>query len=272
MKRVLEERVALVTGAGSGIGRIIAQTLAKAGSIVMVNDIIESLGKEVLSEIKKEGGQGYFIKADVSDAIQVKKMFEETEKTFGKIDVLVNNAGVPGAFSLITDMSDEVWHKTISVHLTGTFYCMREAARLMKVEGFGRILNMASIAGILGTVGSAEYGAAKAGVINLTRTAAKELGPYNITVNAIAPGMVATPTNLRLKNKGSRFIETAIEGTPTGRMTTPEEIAEIVLFLSSSAAANINGQVITMDGGVGITISMDRYMSDYLSQKGSRVV
>jgi 3-oxoacyl-[acyl-carrier protein] reductase len=121
-------------------------------------------------------------------------------------------------------------------------------------------------------VGSAEYGAAKAGVINLTRTAAKELGPYNITVNAIAPGMVATPTNLRLKNKGSRFIETAIEGTPTGRMTTPEEIAEIVLFLSSSAAANINGQVITMDGGYGITISMDRYMSDYLSQKGSRVV
>jgi len=244
--------------------------LAGAGNTVVVNDIIEAAGEQTLSEIEKGGGQGLYIKADVSNATEVKQMFEKTKKRFGRLDILVNNAGVPGAFSLIADMPDETWHKTISIHLTGTFYCMREAARLMRAGGSGRIINMASIAGILGTVGSGEYAAAKAGVISLTRTAAKELGSYHITVNAIAPGMVGTPTNLKLKEKGSPFIETAIEGTPTGRMTTPEEIAETVLFLSSSTAGNITGQVICVDGGAHINIGMDRFMGDYLSRKTSQ--
>lgn len=265
-------KVALVTGSGSGIGRAIAVAFAKAGNTVVVNDVVQEGGEEVLWEIERNGGKGLFILADVSDRLQVKRMFKEAEERFGRVDVLVNNAGVPGAFSLIADMPDETWHKTISVHLNGTFYCMREAARVMMLKRFGRIISMASIAGLLGTVGSAEYGAAKAGIINLTKTAAKELGSYNITVNAIAPGMVATPINLRLKDKGSPFIEAATKGTPTARMTDPEEIAELVLFLSSSAAGNINGEVIRVDGGAGTEISVDRFMHDFLSTKSPTVM
>jgi 3-oxoacyl-[acyl-carrier protein] reductase len=265
------DRVTIITGSGSGIGRAIALRFAKTEYAVVVNDIVQAAGEQVISEIERGGGKGIFVLADVSDVTQVRRMFEETKKTFGRVDILVNNAGVPGAFSFIADMPDETWHNTLSVHLNGTFYCLREAAKLMMTAGFGRIVNIASIAGIIGTVGSAEYGAAKAGIINLTRTAAKELGPYNITVNAIAPGMVATPTNLKLKEKGSPFIEIAEKGTPTGRMTSPEEIAEIVFFLSSPMAGNINGQVICADGGAEISISMDRFMGDYLSSKSPTV-
>ncbi|OGP78125.1 MAG: hypothetical protein A2V86_02990 [Deltaproteobacteria bacterium RBG_16_49_23] len=268
-QRKMDDKVALITGSGSGIGRAIALKFAKTGYAVIVNDIVQAAGESVLLEIQRDGGKGQFVLADVSDVAQVRMMFKETKKTFGRVDILVNNAGVPGAFSLIVDMPDETWQKTMSVHLNGTFYCLREAAKSMMTTGFGRIVNITSIAGILGTVGSGEYGAAKAGIINLTRTAAKELGPYNITVNAIAPGMVGTPTNLKLKEKGSPFIEIAEKGTPTGRMTSPEEIAEIVFFLSSEAAGNINGQAIRLDGGAAIDISMDQFMRDFLSKKSS---
>lgn len=261
--------VAMVTGGGSGIGKAVALTLAREGYTLVLNDVVSKAGEEVFQEIERAGGKALFIPADVSDVDQVRRMFEEVKRNLGRIDVLVNNAGVPGAFSLIVDMPDETWHKTIAVHLNGTFYCLREAARSMLVSGYGRIINIASIAGIMGTPGSGEYGAAKAGIINLTKTAAKELGPYNITVNAIAPGMVGTPTNLRLQEKGSPFIQTAIEGTPTGRMTTPEEIAEVVVFLSSSAAGNINGQVICIDGGAEMSISMDRFMLGFLAKKSA---
>jgi 3-oxoacyl-[acyl-carrier protein] reductase len=263
----MDVKVALITGSGSGIGRATALKFARAGYAVVINDVVQAAGEDVLSEIEREKGTGLFVLADVSDVTQVRRMFEETEKRLGRVDILVNNAGVPGAFSLIVDMFDETWQKTISVHLTGTFYCLREAAKLMMTAGFGRIVNIASIAGISGTVGSGEYGAAKAGMINLTKTAAKELGPYNITVNAIAPGMVGTVTNLKLKGKGSPFIEIAEKGTPTGRMTRPEEIAEVVFFLSSEAAGNINGQVIRLDGGATIEMGMDQFMREFLMKK-----
>ena len=263
----MDVKVVLITGSGSGIGRTMAITFARAGYAVVVNDIGEDAGRQVLSEIQEKGGRALFARADVSDPAQVKGIFREVEEKYGRLDVLANNAGVPGPFSLIVDMADDTWHKTLSVHLTGTFYCLREAARRMIPRRSGRIINMASIAGILGTVGSAEYAAAKAGVINLTRTAAKELGAYQITVNAIAPGMVGTPTNLKLKEKGSPFIETAERGTPTHRITRPEEIAEMALFLSSEAAGNINGQVIRMDGGAALDIGMDQFMRDFLSKK-----
>ena len=261
--------VAMVTGAGSGIGKAVARSLAREGCALVLNDVVPKAGEQTLQEIQGAGGQAMFLQADVSEVTQVRRMFEEARRHLGRIDVLVNNAGVPGAFSLLVDMPDETWHRTMTVHLSGTFYCLREAARLMLTSGFGRIINIASIAGIMGTPGSGEYGAAKAGIINLTKTAAKELGPYNITVNAIAPGMVGTPTNLKLQEKGSPFIQTAIEGTPTGRMTTPEEIAELIVFLSSSGAGNINGQVICVDGGAEMSISMDRFMLGSLAKKSA---
>jgi 3-oxoacyl-[acyl-carrier protein] reductase len=268
-KEMKTNSVAMVTGAGSGIGKAVAMTLARAGYALVLNDVVQKAGEQTLQEIQGAGGKALFLQADVSDVTQVRRMFEEAKRQFDRIDVLVNNAGVPGAFSLLVDMPDETWHKTITVHLNGTFYCLREAARLMLASGFGRIVNIASIAGIMGTPGSGEYGAAKAGIINLTKTAAKELGPYNITVNAIAPGMVGTPTNLKLKEKGSPFIQTAIEGTPTGRMTTPEEIADLIVFLSSAGAGNINGQVICVDGGAEMSISMDRFMIGFLAKKSA---
>ena len=261
--------VAMVTGGGSGIGKAVAMTLARAGYALVLNDVVPKAGEQTLQEIEGAGGKAVFLQADVSDVTQVKRMFGEAKSHFGRIDVLVNNAGVPGAFSLLVDMPDETWHKTITVHLNGTFYCLRDAAKLMLESGFGRIVNIASIAGIMGTPGSGEYGAAKAGIINLTKTAAKELGPYNITVNAISPGMVGTPTNLKLQEKGSPFIQTAIEGTPTGRMTTPEEIADLIVFLSSAGAGNINGQVICVDGGAEMSISMDRFMMGFLAKKSA---
>ena len=262
---------ALITGGGSGIGRAIAMTLARAKIPVIVNDIIQDAGEGAVREIREAGGEGLFVRADVSDSTQVNAMFAEIQEKCGKIDILVNNAGIPGPFTPIAQISDTNWHKTINVHLNGTFFCLREAARTMVKGAFGRIINMASIAGMVGTVGSAEYGAAKAAIINLTRTAAKELGPHQVTVNAIAPGMVATPTNLKLKSKGSRFIESAVETTPTRRMTRPEDIAELVLFLSSAAAANINGQVIVIDGAAQINIGMDRYMQDFFSRRDSEI-
>lgn len=264
-------KVALVTGSGSGIGRAVALTFARAGYAVVVNDIFPQGGEEVCAEIKANGGKSLFVQADVADASQVKDMFGLARRELGGVDVLVNNAGVPGAFSLIVDMPDETWFKTISVHLTGTFCCMREAARLMMATGSGRIINIASIAGLLGTVGSGEYAAAKAGVIALTRTAAKELGPYNITVNAIAPGMVGTPTNLKLKEKGSPFIVKSEASTPTGRMVKPEEVAELIFFLSSPAAASINGEVIRIDGGAAVNIEMDGFLRDFLSKRSPTI-
>lgn len=259
--------VTLITGSGSGIGRAIALRFSEAGNPVVINDIHRINGEQVLSEILGRGGRGLFVPADISDIHEVRTLFEAALKEFGRVDVLVNNAGVPGAFSFIADMPDETWHKTIAVHLTGTFYCMREALRSMMKVKSGRIINIASIAGLNGTVGSGEYGAAKAGIINLTKTCAKEAGPFRITVNAIAPGMVGTPTNLKLQERESPFIVTAVQGTPTGRMTDPDEIARLCLFLASPGANNITGQVITLDGGAGISMCMDDFMRDYLTRK-----
>jgi len=258
---------ALITGGGSGIGRAIALAFARAKIAVIVNDIVPDAGERTVLEIQEAGGEGLFVRADVSDSTQVEAMFGKIQKESGQVDILVNNAGTPGPFTPITQISDKDWHQTIDVHLNGTFFCLRAAARSMVKAGFGRIINMASIAGLVGTVGSAEYAAAKAAIINLTKTAAKELGPRGVTVNAIAPGMVATPANVKLKSKGSRFIESAVETTPTRRMTEPDEIAALVLFLSSAAAANITGQVIAIDGAAQINIGMDGYMLDYFSRR-----
>ena len=241
-------KTALVTGSGSGIGRAVGLRLVRQGYALAVNDVNADSGNKILSEIEQSGGQACFIHADVSNPGQVGSMFSQIKNRWGRLDVLVNNAGTPGTFSLLADMADEIWHQTIGVHLNGSFYCLREAARMMILAGRGKIVNIASIAGLVGTVGSGEYSAAKAGVINLTRTAAKELAPYGITVNAVAPGIVATPVNLALEEKNSPFIQSAKASSATGRMTTPEEIAELVLFLISSAASNLTGQVIPLDG------------------------
>ena len=263
----MNQKTALVTGSGSGIGRAITRALAIEGYRLAVNDLNEAGGLETVELIRSDGGSADYYQADVSDPAQVSAMFQAVADKSGRLDVLVNNAGLPGKFGLLADMADETWLKTVNVHLNGTFFCLRAAAKMMLSRRYGRMVNIASIAGLNGTVGSGEYGAAKAGVINLTKTAAKEMGAYGITVNAIAPGMVATPTNLDLQAKGSPFIDTAIDSTPTGRMTTPEEIAGLVVFLVSPAAANLTGQVVTVDGAAALSMSMDKFMHFLVTRK-----
>ena len=239
---------ALITGGGSGIGRAIALTLARAKIPVIVNDIIQDAGERAVKEIQEAGGQGLFVRADVSDSTQVKAMFGKIQKKCGKVDILVNNAGIPGPFTPITQISDKNWHKTINVHLNGTFFCLREAARSMAKGAFGRIINMASIAGLVGTVGSAEYGAAKAAIINLTKTAAKELGPHRITVNAIAPGMVETGFSEPLWREPAAH-EAIARSTALGRLGLPEDVAGVALFLASDLSSYVTGETIVVDGG-----------------------
>ncbi len=265
------KRVILVTGSGSGIGKATALRFAESGGSVIINDINEEAGNQVVSEIEETGGNALFVLADISDPKQVKTIFETAKDTFGEIEVLVNNAGVPGKFSLISDMPDETWHKTIAVHLSGSFFCMREAAPRMMANRYGRIINISSIAGLNGAVGSAEYGAAKSGIINLAMTASRELGQYNITVNAIAPGMVRTSINAELYEKKNPFIQKALDDASSGRMTQPQEIAELIYFLCTEAASNINGEVIRIDGGAQLGTSLDAFMLEFLGKKSPSV-
>lgn len=254
----MKRRVALVTGAGGGIGSAIARELAEEGYAIAVNDIDAGACDATVRAIDGAGATARGWVCDVGDPAAVARMVDEVEATFGAIEVLVNNAGNPGRFSLLVDMSEETWHRTLRVHMTAPFLLMRACARRMLQRGVGRIVNIASLAGIHGTVGSGEYGAAKAGLINLTATAAKELAPFGITVNAVAPGMVATPANLALQGKGSGFIDAAIDGIPCGRLVAPAEIARTVRYLVGAGA--VNGVMLPIDGGAHHTMPIDAYM------------
>ena len=258
-------RVALVTGGGGAIGGAVAAALARQGYAVAVNDASRDRADAASQALRAAGFEALSCVASVADPGEVAAMVTKVIEAYGGLDVLVNSAGVPGPFALLADTADADWRQTLSVQLDGTFHCMRAAIAPMKLRGGGCIVNIASIAGVHGTVGSCAYGAAKAGVINLTHTAAKELARLGIAVNCIAPGMVATPVNEALHAKGSRFIASALEGTATGAMTRPEDIAALAVFLAGGAAANISGQVFVQDGGSTITLSADRYMRDALS-------
>ena len=264
-------RVALVTGGGGAIGGAVARLLAQEGFAVALNDANRDRAEATVRALRETGAEAIECVASVADPGEVGAMLDRVVETFGGLDLLVNSAGVPGPFSLLADTLDDNWRQTLSVQLDGTFFCMRAAIAPMTLRGRGCIVNIASIAGVHGTVGNCAYGAAKAGVINLTHTAAKELARHGIAVNCIAPGMVATPVNEALHAKGSRFIASALDGTATGAMTRPQDIAALVSFLASPAAANINGQVIAQDGGSTITLSADRYMLEYLTTRRAQV-
>lgn len=265
----MTQRVALITGAGGSIGSGTAVALANAGFAVAANDIDADAAERTTQLVRASGGVARAYTADVSNSSAVDAMVQAIESEMGALGVLVNNAGNPGKFSLLVDMSDQVWDKTMRVHLDGAFYLIRASARRMVKHQWGRIINITSLAGMQGTIGSAEYGAAKAGLINLTKTAAKELGPFGITVNAIAPGMVATPPNLALQIKGSGFIDAALQGMPTARLIEPAEIGALVAYLSSAAAASVNASVIAIDGAAGVSLTTDQYMRAHLSSRST---
>lgn len=242
-----EGKVSLVTGSSRGIGRCVALRLAREGSDIVVDYLEhEKNADEVVESIKGIGRKTLKIRADVSDFSQVNNMVERTLETFGKIDILVNNAGTYKDKTL-KKMSKETWDEVLNVNLDGVFNCTRSVINHMRERKTGRIINISSFVGQTGNIGQANYAASKAGVIGFTKTIARELANYNITVNAIAPGFVDTDMTRKLPKD---TLESILKRIPLGRLATPKEIASAVLFLASDEASYITGQVLNVNGGI----------------------
>ena len=241
----LSDRVAIITGASRGIGRAVALALAAEGAKVVVNYASSSdAAQQVVTAITDAGGSAMALQADVSKLEQVEALFNETLEKFGRVDVLVNNAGITRD-TLLLRMKPEDWQAVIDLNLTGVFLCTRAVSKLMLKQRSGRIINIASVSGQMGNPGQANYSAAKAGVIGFTKTVAKELASRGITVNAVAPGFIATDMTSELKS------DEILKYIPLGRYGEPEEVAGMVRFLAAdSAAAYITGQVFNVDGGM----------------------
>jgi len=241
----LRSQVAVVTGASRGIGRAIAQELATFGANVVVNYASSSqAAEELVSEITAAGGSAIALQADVSQAEEVDKLINTVLEKFNRIDILVNNAGITRD-TLLLRMKPEDWQAVINLNLTGVFLCTRAVSKTMLKKRSGRIINIASVAGQMGNPGQANYSAAKAGVIGLTKTLAKEFSSRGITVNAVSPGFIETDMTSGLQS------EEILKMIPLGRYGKPEEIAGMVRFLAAdTAAAYITGQVFNVDGGM----------------------
>lgn len=240
-----QDKVAIVTGGSRGIGRAIALALATTGAKVVVNYASSSgAADQVVAEIAGMGGQAIALQADVSQADQVDVLLQAVIDQWGRVDVLVNNAGITRD-TLLLRMDLEDWQKVIDLNLTGVFLCTRAVSRVMLKQRSGRMINITSVAGQMGNPGQANYSAAKAGVIGLTKTVAKEFASRGITVNAVAPGFIATDMTSKLNAEGIlKFI-------PLGRFGQPEDVAGMVRFLATDpAAAYITGQVFNVDGGM----------------------
>jgi 3-oxoacyl-[acyl-carrier protein] reductase len=243
----LQDRVALVTGASRGIGRAIAETLAGAGATVVVNYRGNAAAAaDVVRAIEAREGQARAIQADVSDVADVERLFKETLDTYGRLDILVNNAGITRD-TLLLRMKEADFDAVLNTNLRGVFLCTRAALRPMTKARGGRIINITSVVGLMGNAGQANYAAAKAGLIGFTKSAAREMASRNITVNAVAPGYIET----ELTDALSEQLRAAIlENIPLGRLGRPQDVADMVCFLSSDHAAYITGQTITVDGGL----------------------
>lgn len=245
MAQNLQGKVALVTGASRGIGRATALALASEGAAIVVNYASSSsAATEVVEQIEANGGRAIAVKANVANSDEVDQLIAATMEKFGRIDVLVNNAGITRD-TLLLRMKLEDWQAVIDLNLTGVFLCTRAVSKIMLKQKSGRIINITSVAGQMGNAGQSNYSASKAGVIGFTKTVARELAPRAITVNAVAPGFITTDMTEGLKS------DPILQMIPLARYGQPEEVAGMIQFLaSSSAAAYITGQVFNVDGGM----------------------
>jgi 3-oxoacyl-[acyl-carrier protein] reductase len=243
---LMKGQTAVITGGGRGIGKAIAESLARRGANIVVADVILDIAKEAADQISSLGVKTLPVKADVSKAAEVSAMFESATKEFQRVDILVNNAGITRD-GLLMRMSEEDWDAVMAINLKGTFLCCKDAVRIMAKQRYGRIINISSVVGFMGNAGQANYTASKAGVIGLTKTIAREYASRGVTVNAVAPGFIKTamtdalPENI--KNEMMKII-------PLARFGTIEDVAEAVAFFASAGAGYITGQVIHVNGGM----------------------
>ncbi len=245
----LSNRVAIVTGSGRGIGAAIALRLAEAGASIVINDIGDMTPAEsVAEEISKMGRNCLIVSANISDSGEVNKLVETVIDKYGKVDILVNNAGITRD-QLIMRMSDDDWDAVLGVNLKSVFLCTRAVLRPMMKQRWGRIVSMASIVGLIGNAGQANYASSKAGIIGLTRSIAKEVGSRGITANAVAPGFIDTLMTQQLTDERKKALADQIV---LGYLGTPRDVAEAVAFLASEEARYITGQVLTVDGGISL--------------------
>jgi len=241
-----EEKVAVVTGGGRGIGKSIVLALARQGCNVVITDIDIKTAEKTTQEAEKLGVRALAVKADISVSKEVDGFVDETMKQFGHIDILVNNAGITRD-NLLMRMNEDEWDLVLKVNLKGAFLCTRKVIRSMMRQRSGKIINIASVVGIMGNAGQANYAASKAGIIGFTKSVAKEVASRNIQVNAIAPGYIETEMTAGLPDEVKNSYLSSI---PANRAGTPEDIAEAVIFLASSASDYITGQVLHVDGGL----------------------
>ncbi len=243
---VLEGKKALVTGAAQGIGQAIAGALAQAGADVVVVDLDAARCEETLQSIRQHGRQGLSLSMNVSEWNGVKDTIDRVMKDWGRIDILVNNAGITRD-GLIMRMKEEDWNAVLQVNLTGTFNCTKAVLMPMSKQRYGRIVNIASVVGVMGNAGQANYSASKAAVIGLTKSIAREYASRNITVNAVAPGFIETAMTQALSGD---VRETLLKQIPVGRLGQANDVAEAVKFLSSDAASYVTGHVLHVNGGM----------------------
>ncbi|WP_163853559.1 3-oxoacyl-ACP reductase FabG [Paenibacillus elgii] len=242
----LQGKTALITGGAAGIGRETAALFAQEGARVVIADYNKQQGEEAIQALLQKGADAHFIEVDVSDSGSVTKMAAEALARYDAVDVLINNAGITQDRTL-AKMTEEEWHRVIQVNLNGVFYCTKAFVRSMIERGSGKIISTASIVGVHGNIGQTNYAAAKAGIIGMTKTWAKELGPKGIQANAVAPGFIETGM---VANMPEKVIQQMLEKIPLRRLGQPIDVANAYLFLASSESDYVNGTVLEVNGGL----------------------
>lgn len=242
----LKDKVAIVTGSARGIGRAIALALAKRGADVVISDVIEDAALITAQEIKDLGRRSLAVRCNVVNRSEVENLIQQTVNELGRLDILVNNAGITQD-NLLVRMSEEQWDRVLNINLKGTFIACQLASKVMMKARSGKIVNIASVVGLTGNAGQANYAASKAGVIALTKTISKELASRNVNVNSVAPGFIETDMTKQLPDAARKMF---LDNIPMSRSGTPEDVAEAVVFLCSPAANYITGHCLTVDGGM----------------------